>query len=96
MITGFSAARISGNEDWIASVVADQVAPDRAMAVESSASVDGPFTEEKEARLQLQQSQFVVPAADGTRFYRLRSDVPTGVTGASWSTEGIVLKFGVE
>ncbi len=92
----FYAARISGNEDWIASVLADQVVPDRVMTVESSVSADGPFTEEKEARLQLQQSRFVVPVAEGTRFYRLRSDAATGISGVSWSAEGIVLRFDVE
>jgi hypothetical protein len=93
---GFYAARTSGNEDWITSVLADQVVPDRVMTVESSASADGPFTEEKEARLQLQRSQFVVPFADGTRFYRLRSDAATAISGFSSSAEGIVLRFGVE
>ena len=92
----FYAARVSGNEAWIANVLADQVAPDRVMTVESSASAEGPFTEEKEARLQLQQSQFVVPAAEGTRFYRLRSDVALGVSGVSLSAEGVVLRFGAE
>lgn len=94
--TSFSAARVSGNEAWIASVLADQVAPDRVMTVESSAAADGPFTEEKEARLQLQQSLFVVPTAAGTRFYRLRSDAPTTISGVSLSAEGVVLRFGME
>jgi len=94
--TSFSAARVSGNEAWIASVLADQVAPDRVMTVESSAAADGPFTEEKEARLQLQQSLFVVPSAAGTRFYRLRSDAPTTISGVSLSAEGVVLRFGME
>ncbi len=94
--TSFSAARVSGNEAWIASVLADEVAPDRVMTVESSAFAEGPFTEEKEARLQLQQSQFVVPAVEGTRYYRFRSDAALAVSGVSWSAEGVVLKFGVE
>lgn len=94
--TAFSAARVSGNEAWIASVLAGEVMPDRMMTVESSASAEGPFTEEKEALLQLRQSQFVVPAAEGTRFYRLRSDAATGISCVSWSAEGVVLRFGVD
>ena len=91
--SAFYTTRLTGNESWIASVLAGQVAPERSMGVESAPAPEGPFISEPSAQLQATASQFVVPLADATRFYRLSSDYTVNVKSATLSGGSIVLHF---
>ncbi len=89
----FYTTRLTGNESWIASVLAGQVTAERIMGVESAASPEGPYAAEPSAQLQAAASQFVVPLANTARFYRLSSDYAVNVKSVTRSGSNIVLHF---
>ena len=91
----FVAARITGNESWIASVLAGQVTPERILAVEGADSLAGPFAPDAGARLDAARSQFVVPMNGDARFWRLRSDYPVNILRSFVAGTNVVLRFGL-
>ncbi len=89
----FYTTRLTGNESWIASVLAGQVTPEKIMGVESAAAPEGPYTSDPSAQLQAASSQFVVPLAGTARFYRLSSDYAVNVKSVTRSGSNLVLHF---
>jgi hypothetical protein len=69
--TVFYGARISGSATWLQQVLAGSVAPETALAVESSDSPSGPFTPDTSVTLDLENARFVAPITGSTRYYHL-------------------------
>ena len=89
----FFAVRVAGNERWIERVLAGQVPPERAVTVEASPTLDGPFASELAARLDAPNARFFVPMTGDARFYRLRSDTALRVSYFTPMGDGIFLGF---
>lgn len=89
----FFAVRVSGNESWIASVLAGKATPEKLLTVESAAGPAGPFSPELSAQLDAPNSRFILSASGTARFYRLQSDyaIPLGpiVVGKTFITLNI-------